>query len=690
MPPSSTALHLPRKPWLHAVCLGLCIAWSTTHAQRADTTRATLKPTFALGTGMFAFRGDIGSLGPTYSPLVSRVGFDLRASTPVTPWLEAGLFALHGRVGVNEYSTQRNLNFESRITMGGFQLVYNFHQLLRPDRTVEPYVSIGFGTLEFLSKTDLFDAQGRPYHYWSDGSIRDLPESSPNAAEAQLVQRDYSYETDIRELNADGFGKYTERTFTMPIGIGAKMNIGGGFDLRVGTTLHLTQSDLIDGITDRSEGLRRGDGRNDRIIYSSISLGYAINMERERSKRSKPTITPEEMDMFVLNEDEDGDGVPDMRDECPHTPPGVAVDARGCPLDSDGDGVPDFRDDEPDTPPGLPVDARGVRLSDEDILRAYLNYKDSANVTVITSRAESVGPSRLISVNRPQKRTYVVQVGSQVEGISEEMIQRILSIPDVRAVERGDTTFYVVGDYASIPAALRRELALREQGIEGRVMAEEGGRLIDVDTEGRVAGTGAPGEASASDRGKVTVRVQLGAFRRPLASNIFKEVTDLVTIKGDDGLTRYYTGAFTDINQAAAHKVNMLLQGFDGAFLVAFRDGKRVSIQQAGALLTKPEQMQTVPSGSINKDLIRFRVQLGTFAGNVPTDLIDMFIDIGDVKAVTSADAVRYFHGNFTSRADAERAQAAVRAKGIPDAFVVGDVDGRIIPADDAERLLRD
>src|SRR5471032_3334133 len=29
--------------------------------------------------------------------------------------------------------------------------------------------------------------------------------------------------------------------------------------------------------------------------------------------------------------DEDGDGVPDSRDKCPHTPKGVQVDANGCP-----------------------------------------------------------------------------------------------------------------------------------------------------------------------------------------------------------------------------------------------------------------------------------------------------------------------------------------------------------------------
>jgi OOP family OmpA-OmpF porin len=57
--------------------------------------------------------------------------------------------------------------------------------------------------------------------------------------------------------------------------------------------------------------------------------------------------------------DADGDGVGDGKDECPATPAGATVDAKGCPIDSDGDQVADGIDQCANTPTGASVDPRG-------------------------------------------------------------------------------------------------------------------------------------------------------------------------------------------------------------------------------------------------------------------------------------------------------------------------------------------
>lgn len=77
---------------------------------------------------------------------------------------------------------------------------------------------------------------------------------------------------------------------------------------------------------------------------------------------------------FCANKDKDGDGVPNDLDECPNTPAGVAVDAKGCPKDEDGDGIPDYLDKCPGTPAGVAVDSLGCPLdADKDGVPDYLD-----------------------------------------------------------------------------------------------------------------------------------------------------------------------------------------------------------------------------------------------------------------------------------------------------------------------------
>ncbi len=77
--------------------------------------------------------------------------------------------------------------------------------------------------------------------------------------------------------------------------------------------------------------------------------------------------------------DSDGDGVVDGDDRCPGTPKGVAVDSRGCPLDSDGDGVPDHKDECPDSEAGARVDEKGCYVELEETVTIDLNLEFDTN-----------------------------------------------------------------------------------------------------------------------------------------------------------------------------------------------------------------------------------------------------------------------------------------------------------------------
>ncbi len=96
-----------------------------------------------------------------------------------------------------------------------------------------------------------------------------------------------------------------------------------------------------------------------------------------------------EPEPVVVEKDSDYDGVLDENDECPYTPAGDEVDAKGCslPKDADGDGVIDSLDACPGTPAGAKVDAKGCREILEETVSIDL-YVTFANNSTDISEAD--------------------------------------------------------------------------------------------------------------------------------------------------------------------------------------------------------------------------------------------------------------------------------------------------------------
>jgi OOP family OmpA-OmpF porin len=93
---------------------------------------------------------------------------------------------------------------------------------------------------------------------------------------------------------------------------------------------------------------------------------------------------------MAVDGDADADGVSDSNDQCPKTPAGAAVDARGCALDSDNDGVADYKDACPDTPAGRQVDDRGCKhvLKRTEEVSLNVNFASSSSVVEASYNSE--------------------------------------------------------------------------------------------------------------------------------------------------------------------------------------------------------------------------------------------------------------------------------------------------------------
>ena len=91
--------------------------------------------------------------------------------------------------------------------------------------------------------------------------------------------------------------------------------------------------------------------------------------------------------------------------------------------------------------------------------------------------------------------------------------------------------------------------------------------------------------------GKPTVfyTIQVAAIpnAKPADENRYSKLPDLYTIPGDDGITRFYSGNFTSIDDARKSLMSLKQQGFKDAFISAFSGAKRISVSEAGELLKR-------------------------------------------------------------------------------------------------------
>jgi hypothetical protein len=674
-----------------------------------------LKPSIGLGVGNFTFFGDISNNHKKFHPTVSRIAWQLRVSHPLNNFLELEFHTIFGRVSANERSAARNLNFESRIRMGGVSLAYNFNHILasRPKRNVEPYVGLGVESFEFLSKTDKFDKYGNEYHYWSDGSIRNLAEDAPNAASAIRVYRDYIYETDLREQNFDGNGKYPERSWAFPVIAGVTFYTGDNFKFRIQSTMHFTTTDLVDDITAESAGSRAGTRGTDKLLFTSFYVTY--DLQKIKKDVKEPDLLPEiwEEPLFALDTfDTDFDGIVDHQDPCPWTPKGVQVDEKGCPLDVDGDNVPDYMDDEVPTVAEAFVNKKGVELTDEDLDRYWNVYYDSTGeysgyTDSVRTTAYSEGGGLLFG--KPKKETpkeYVIVLDKKKINVKANELYQYLNYQDFKTIQEGDTVYYVISGFKDLASAKATKQDLENKGVKTQGIAESsktktGENTVETIGDGQLshvdASTGEIKTILPSESQEIVYRVQIAALTKPVpaGSRQFDGLPDVVQLKGADGLVRYYSGSFTSLEDASKHKIILAYEsGYSDAFVVAMRGGKRISLSEVTEVRPdyqeKIEEYEASVSAGIDETKIRYRIQLGEFSGDIPTDVLEQYLTLGNVKPVVDDKGkTRYITGDFGSAGEAEIAKESIKDRGISTAVVVGDYMGRILSLEEIIELLR-
>ena len=151
--------------------------------QRVDTVKNPVyKPVISFSYGVLSFRGDLRS--ELITPVTGSHAGMFSVATYIdrkNRYFLANFNFMAGRLAANQFDhtdLYRNLNFESDIYSFGLSVEYRFGHLIKTNPFIRPYISIGLDNVNFSSKGDLFNEEGRAYHYWSDGRIMSLTAGS--------------------------------------------------------------------------------------------------------------------------------------------------------------------------------------------------------------------------------------------------------------------------------------------------------------------------------------------------------------------------------------------------------------------------------------------------------------------------------------------------------------------------------
>lgn len=210
--------------------------------------------------------------------------------------------------------------------------------------------------------------------------------------------------------------------------------------------------------------------------------------------------------------------------------------------------------------------------------------------------------------------------------------------------------------------------------------------------------------------------VQVGVYAQPVPSSKLKYLKPLYSEKSPNGYTRYNCGIYNSVVKASEAKEMIKNKGISDAFVVAYNNGKRVSIQEAKDVESKLGQtafasnpdMNILPSADISAPFsseqrpttneakppvnngVVYKVQIGAFNQEIPLDMANKFLSIAG-KGIDSfkdgSGMTVYTVGIFQDYVSAETLKNEMIASDIPDAFIIAFNGQERISVEEAQRI---
>ena len=647
------------------IILVLCIASTNAFTQENTEVKNPIKSMFTLGTGFYSFQGDI--VGEESNYLSGNIAYNAGMRFNINDNVDLS-FLITGPLDLFEQYTDEDGNiikFNSTLLRSfGAQLDVDFDNIFKNSR-IHPFASLGVMSTSFKTL-------------------------NPSVSSSYLEE---------------------ETSIGLPVGFGLMLDVSEKMRFDASLKYVLNTADIDHSVLIQS----------DNYIVLNFAIHYDLFTKDKNvnnyNKKYYSDVDYEKLDIA----DGDGDLVADIDDFCPKTPAGVKVDQNGCPLDDDADGIANYLDKEKNSDIGSIVDENGVKLSDDKYFSIYSEvdpasreYSDFYNENEISRDDFKSLNAYLIAkanaFNNLYQSTdnddfigvkYKVFLSQFAEGVPARVINKLLSIDDLESISQDDgNVIYAVGNYLSVDEALNREFKLEQEGFKNLdILQMENGLLtiyrpqindVIINTEDlsseEVLNDSSElksDEEVVADQSKsgTVYRVQIGAYKVVLNSEVFSGVKNVISFKGNDGLVRYMTGSFNDYKNAVLYSKEMKARGFNDAFIVTYENGERVALSTAikgSKSKANREDITAKRKSRIDKkqqeksavNNVSFRIQIGVFSETLSADDLEKMSKISNVSKESSGNFYKYYSSDFMNYNDAVSEIEIIKSFGFANAFI--------------------
>ena len=647
------------------IILVLCIASTNAFTQENTEVKNPIKSMFTLGTGFYSFQGDI--VGEESNYLSGNIAYNAGMRFNINDNVDLS-FLITGPLDLFEQYTDEDGNiikFNSTLLRSfGAQLDVDFDNIFKNSR-IHPFASLGVMSTSFKTL-------------------------NPSVSSSYLEE---------------------ETSIGLPVGFGLMLDVSEKMRFDASLKYVLNTADIDHSVLIQS----------DNYIVLNFAIHYDLFTKDKNvnnyNQKYYSDVDYEKLDIA----DGDGDLVADIDDFCPKTPAGVKVDQNGCPLDDDADGIANYLDKEKNSDIGSIVDENGVKLSDDKYFSIYSEvdpasreYSDFYNENEISrDDFKSLNAYLIAKANAFNKLyqstnnddfigvKYKVFLSQFAEGVPARVINKLLSIDDLESISQDDgNVIYAVGNYLSVDEALNREFKLEQEGFKNLdILQMENGLLtiyrpqindVIINTEDlsseEVLNDSSElksDEDVVADQSKsgTVYRVQIGAYKVVLNSEVFSGVKNVISFKGNDGLVRYMTGSFNDYKNAVLYSKEMKARGFNDAFIVTYENGERVALSTAikGSISkANREDITAKRKSRIDKkqqeksavNNVSFRIQIGVFSETLSADDLEKMSKISNVSKESSGNFYKYYSSDFMNYNDAVSEIEIIKSFGFANAFI--------------------